>query len=416
MSLHMRLVKSEDFYSIKVRGYVTALHLDVLDVLYQPIIGFAATSLYRYLYATREFRSGSPLSFTLLHNHLGFTYDQLSMAFNRLEGVGLVRSYLVTHDAFNEFIFEIYAPKDPAAFSHDAIFMNLLQDVVGPRHAQDILSIFKLDSETHDKEEVSSDFAAIYGPQIKELNGDELYTGKTLDNVIADVKIPFDEALFFNILTSKRMILPSALSKNEVKVLMQIAGLFGLTEDALAAKVGEYYDPDKAKGSRVDIEGMRVNLRELVKYPSIFKSKRRQVEKLHGDSEEILVINKMESMASVDFLVMLNKGTKIAPADYKILDDLVHAYNLKPPIVNALIFHTLKNNNQQLIRALIEKNASLLVRSKAQNALDALDILEKPFEKRGRKSKPVKEEAKEEAKEEVKNDLDDPIWEKLKDL
>ena len=54
----MRLIKSNDFYSVKVRGYVTSLHLEVLDILYQPIMGFAATALYRYLFTMRDFRKG----------------------------------------------------------------------------------------------------------------------------------------------------------------------------------------------------------------------------------------------------------------------------------------------------------------------------------------------------------------------
>jgi len=418
MCLHMRLVKSNDFYSIKVRGYVTSLHLDVLDLLYQPIMGFSATSIYRYLYATRDFRSGDPLSFALIHNHLGFTYDQISMAINRLEGLGLVRSFLVSRPEFNEFVLELFAPKDPASFSKDAIFMHLLQDILGPRHTQELIGLFMLDAETINQEEVTADFASIYGPQVQELNGDDLYTGQTLENVVGSVKIPFDEVLFFNLLTKIRKILPTALSKNEVKILKQIAGLYDLTEEALANKVGDFYNAKEPFGKRVDISAMRSHLQELIKYPTISKTlRRRKTQVISGDSANINMINNMEKKGPIDFLMMLNEGTKIAPADQKILEDLAVSYNLTPPVINALIFYTLKYNNNQLIRALIEKNASFLSRSKVSNALDALDILERPpVAKKGRKPKQEETPEKEELTPEAKNDLEDPIWDELKDL
>ena len=82
----------------------------------------------------RDFRKGDSLSFTLIHDHFGFSYDQISIAFSKLEGLGLMRSFYVEYNEFSEYVLELYAPKDPAAFSQDQIFMNLLNDVLGPRH------------------------------------------------------------------------------------------------------------------------------------------------------------------------------------------------------------------------------------------------------------------------------------------
>ncbi len=417
MCLHMRLVKSSDFYTVKVRGYITSLHLDVLDLLYQPIIGFAPTSIYRYLYATRDFRSGDPLSFSLIHNHLGFTYDQIAIAINRLEGLGLVRSFLNARPEFNEFVLELYAPKDPAEFSNDKIFMHLLNDILGPRHTQELLSIFMLDQKTINQEETTADFASIYGPQVQDMKPEDFYEGQTLQNKVGKIKIAFDEVLFLNLLTKIRKILPNALSKNEVNMLIQVAGLYDLTEEALANLVGDYYNASEPFGHRVDISAMQSSLQEIIKFPVISKTFRRPVQKISGESEMIKNINEMETKGPIDYLISLNKGTKIAPADQKILNDLAFDYNLTPPVINALIFYTLKHNDNQLIRALMEKNASLLVRSKAKNALDALDVLERPPVKKERRSR-VKAEKKVEPKEEAinANDLEDDIWDEIKDL
>ncbi|OQA79496.1 MAG: Replication initiation and membrane attachment protein [Tenericutes bacterium ADurb.Bin239] len=413
----MRLVKSNDFYSIKVRGYVTPLHLDVLDILYQPILGFAATSLYRYLYAMRDFRKGDPLSFTLIHDHFGFTYDQISSALSKLEGLGLMRSFYSTRPEFSEYVLELYAPKDPAAFSQDPLFMNLLNDILGPRHTQDLLTLFMLDRETLNKDEVTSSFAEIYANQIMDIKSDGIFNGAPLENVVGTVKIVFDRALFFNRLTHNRKILPSSLSTDEVKKIEQIAGLYNLTEDAISQKVGDYYDAGKKVGSRVDFGALTQNLQELVKYPDLIRPLRRHVNKLPGESEKIKLINDMEVMGPVDFLVKMNDGTKVAPADFRILETLALDYNLLPPVINALVYYTLYHNNNELVRALMEKNASLLARNKVVTALDALDTLERPPVKgRGRPRKGVGVEPKIEAKETPADDTDDPIWDELKKL
>lgn len=410
----MRLVTSNDFYSIKVRGYVTPLHLDVLDILYQPILGFAPTSLYRYLFATRDFRAGDPLSFSLLTQHLGFTYSQISGALSRLEALGLCRTYLIKRNEFSEYIIELLAPKDPSAFSNDQIFIHLLSDTLGPKHTQDLLNLFALDVATTMGDEVTSDFAEIYGSQVKEISGQDLWRGDRLENIVGGVKIPFDEALFFTVLTRKRSILPTAITANELKVLKQIAGLYNLTEEALAEQVGDYYTADKPLGSRIDFTLMQQNLQELIKYPTLIKPLRRRRKIGKATSDKAKLINDMELLSPFDFLISQNEGTKVAPADAKILQLLAIDYNLTPPVINALIYYTLLHNNNELIRALIEKNASLLARNKVTSALDALDTLERPITKKDKTSKA--KDAALSVKPSADDTNDDAIWDELKKI
>ena len=410
----MRLVTSNDFYSIKVRGYVTPLHLDVLDILYQPILGFAPTSLYRYLFATRDFRAGDPLSFSLLTQHLGFTYSQISGALSRLEALGLCRTYLIKRNEFSEYIIELLAPKDPSAFSNDQIFIHLLSDTLGPKHTQDLLNLFALDVATTMGDEVTSDFAEIYGSQVKEISGQDLWRGDRLENIVGGVKIPFDEALFFTVLTRKRSILPTAITANELKVLKQIAGLYNLTEEALAEQVGDYYTADKPLGSRIDFTLMQQNLQELIKYPTLIKPLRRRRKIGKATSDKAKLINDMELLSPFDFLISQNEGTKVAPADAKILQLLAIDYNLTPPVINALIYYTLLHNNNELIRALIEKNASLLARNKITSALDALDTLERPITKKDKTSKA--KDAALSVKPSADDTNDDAIWDELKKI
>ena len=411
----MRLIKSVDFYSVKVRGYVTTLHLQVLDVLYEPILGFVATTVYRFLWATQTYRKGEPISFNTMHTHLSFTYDQLSAALSRLEALGLAHSFLEKHDAFSEYIIELYAPKDPAEFSQDQIFMHLLTDKVGPRHAQAFVNIFALDAPTHNKVDVSSEFAEIFAADLTKPTNGVTYDSVALKNVVGGVKIAFDRALFLNILVGERLFKINALSEEELHTIEQISGIYSLTERALVDKVSEYYDASKPKGKRVDFASMRKALNEIMKYSEVSRGLRREyVVKLSGESEKIKLINAMETMGNSEFLSMLNNGVKNAPADERLLQTLSDDYYLSAPAINALIYFTLLNFNDELPRSLVEKLASSLARKKVITALDTLDALERPVR---REKKTVISEQKPRAKTKVETETEhDPLDDEILDI
>ena len=204
------------------------------------------------------------------------------------------------------------------------------------------------------------------------------------------------------------------ITANELKVLKQIAGLYNLTEEALAEQVGDYYTADKPLGSRIDFTLMQQNLQELIKYPTLIKPLRRRRKIGKATSDKAKLINDMELLSPFDFLISQNEGTKVAPADAKILQLLAIDYNLTPPVINALIYYTLLHNNNELIRALIEKNASLLARNKITSALDALDTLERPITKKDKTSKA--KDAALSVKPSADDTNDDAIWDELKKI
>ncbi len=413
----MRLIKSDDFYSLKVRGYVTMLHLQVLNVLYQPILGFVATTVYHYFYAMREFRKGEPVSFTNVHTHLEFSYDQLSSAISRLEALGLARSFLAEHKEFNEYIIELYAPKDPVQFSEDQIFMHLLNDKVGPRQTQDLVALFTLDAPTRNKEDVSSDFSEVYATDFSLDNGYQNVEKTKLQNVVGGVKLEFDRALFLNILVGERLFSMNAFSEEELHTIEQISGIYALTERAAVDKIGEYYEATKPHGSRIDFKAMRKALNEIMKYGAVRKTLRREhVTKLSGERQKIKLINDMEILGNSEFLSMLNNGVKNAPADERLLQTLSSDYFLRPPVINALVYFTLLNFNDELPRSLVEKLASSLVRKGVTTALDTLDALERPYKREQTASAPsAKPKTKKKDVPETEHDpLDDEIMEILK--
>lgn len=413
----MRLLKKSDFYSLKTRGYVTLLHLQVLNVLYLPLLGAKATLLYSLLHSMRDFRKGEPVAITNLSEKLELSLDQLSMTFSRLEALGLIRSFYEKHKEFNEYTIELFAPKDPASFSKDEIYMHLLISKVGPRTAQDLVNLFRLDQETTGKSETTSEFGEVFGDEFNRQPSKHDLINYTLDNNVGHISFNFNSALFLNIIVSEKLFKVNAFSNEELKSIENLAGLYNVDERVMAEKVVDFYDENKPQGARVDFEAMKNLLSEMIKYPELRKTiKRRTSKKLKGEGEKIALINKMEESGPLDFLAFLNNGVKIAPADMRLVETLSLDYFLPPAVINALIYFTLTNYNNELPRSLVEKLASSLSRKKILTALDALDALERPARKKSLSISATKDESVEVVPNKAEEDpLDEEILKILKD-
>lgn len=400
--LHMRMITSQDYYSVKIVGYISNVQLDVLELLYKPFIGVVAASLFRTLLLTRNHNDEGLTSHHLLLVQLGLNKDQLSSAFSSLEAVGLITTFERTHPNYIEYIYHLNAPKDPAAFNKDAIFMHLLKSAVGEKNAQDLLMLFKLDYLNNTDKEVSTTFTEVFADQLSTLSHKP--SEEILTNNVSQVVTPFDVALFFNLLPRERQILPTSLSQEEVREISQIATMFNLSESGMVAQVGDFYSAKKPFGSKVDMKALIANLQSLSSFPdTLLPFTRRKVVEVKGESEKAKLIKQMETMNPFDFLQLQNHGLKVAYRDQEIISALSLDYHLTNAAINALIYHALITFDNTLPKAAIEKLASSISRRKLVNALDVLDSLSKPTMRK----KAKKEETPEVSKEESEMSLDD---------
>ena len=388
----MRIIRSEDFYSINVAGYVGEAELQSLNVLYLPFIGVVSLALYLTLLRTRNYKNGHLINHEFLQVHLQVNSDQLLTAFRRLEAVSLITTYKKTHDQFNEYTYVLAAPKNPADFARDEVLMYLLAQIVGEREVQTLLRLFKLDAFNEKADEVSADFASVFGSNFLGANSEQTKKLK-LNHEVATIVTPFDDALFFNQLTKLRQILPTALSKDELFKVKRFATLFNLTETALAEKVGDYFNRDMPHGQKVDVDELFTALSKLVPYKEMMRPLvRREIKKVTSESELAELINKMETMRPHEFLYEQNNFTKVAYRDLEIIKLLAFSYQISDAAINALLYYTLETYDNVLPRAAIEKLASSIQRKKLTSALDVYDSLKTPVRYQTKQKTPKKAE------------------------
>ena len=99
----------------------------VLTMLYMPIIGNVATTLYLTLY--NELKANNFITSELSHYHLmtvmNLSLKDIKTARIKLEGVGLLKTYY-KEGSINSYVYELYSPISAYEFFNHPIFNIVL--------------------------------------------------------------------------------------------------------------------------------------------------------------------------------------------------------------------------------------------------------------------------------------------------
>ena len=117
----------------------------ILTMLYQPIIGSVAVNLYFTLWSFLDKNEVKSLEWT--HHHLminmGLSLDSIITAREKLEGIGLVKTYF-KKDNINKFIYELYSPISGYEFFNNPILSVALYNNLGKQEYEKTLAFFKV--------------------------------------------------------------------------------------------------------------------------------------------------------------------------------------------------------------------------------------------------------------------------------
>lgn len=158
-----RLMSQNDLYTVRLRYPHQSPSIEVLSLLYQPLITPIAQSLYLRLFSegesvrlTQSYHSDLMLAMNLDLKHL-------QQAFFYLEGIGLLKTYQKEQSGTYHFIYQLLPPVTAQEFFSDDIMTFLLSDLLGEKQVETLKQYFNIES-TLPKgyKEVTSDFSDSY--------------------------------------------------------------------------------------------------------------------------------------------------------------------------------------------------------------------------------------------------------------
>ena len=358
----------------------------IISMLYQPIIGSIATSLYYTLWADLD--KAEILSSEYTHHHLmsslRIKMEHIVIARKKLEAVGLVKTYVKKSDV-NSFVYELFSPISASEFFNHPILNIVLYNNIGKKEYENLLKYFKVPRiNLSSYEDITSSFDSVFdsapGTVYDNLNED-LRVNKT-----GDIKI--DKTFDFDLLISSvpsGVITNKTFSKEVKELINNLSFVYNLDEMEMKSSI---LSSIKENGL-IDKVALRKNVKNYYKFSNenklpklVYKSQPEYLKSPVGsESKRAKMIYVFENTSPYNFLRGRSNGAKPSTRDLGILESLLNDFKLNPGVVNGLIDYVLKINNKKLTKNFLEAIASQWKRLNIETVEEAMKAAEKEYKK-----------------------------------
>ncbi len=374
-----------DQYIVVNRTILTEVERKNLISLYEPIIGYAAVSLYLTLW--RDLDRLEIVSRDYNHHHLmtllKCDLETIKEARKSLEAVGLIKTYAKEGER-NSYVYELYSPMTPKEFFADPIFNVVLYNNLGKQEYEFLKQeFFAYKIDLKDYKDISATL-------------DETY--KTTSQVSfeavgkKELAIAIHDQVDFDLILSsipKEVLNEKSFNKKTKELINNLVFTYNFDTykmiDLIRLVIQE-------KGY-IDKEELRKSARKYYQYQNngklptlVYQMQPEYLKSPSGDNTKrgkILAI--FENTTPFDFLKSKYKGHNPTNRDVALVDSLLQDVGLKPAVVNVLIDYVLKKSDNKLKREYVETIAGQWKRIGIETAQDAMAIAEKEHKKYNKK-------------------------------
>lgn len=374
--------RASDHYNVlKESSYSFEDDAYLLD-FYAPILSLKTIGVY---FALRNEVGAENKPFSSFYLQYQISEGDFFSSLEGLEAIGLIKTYFLEKSESNSFSFALYSPRSPEEFLSNELLSGTLIRFTNEEYVLSLQKKYALSPLPEGYQDVSKKFMDQF--QL-DMSG-KLYLSLSSNISLAGKRCPaislyFDKRKFLNKMKEERpSFQENVLAKTEYVRIARYASLYAFDEETMASFLlssRNVFDMNKEYGSRVDFHALEKLCMDNDTHEYL-RRKAGKASEIHGESGVATVIRAMDSMNSVDFLTLLQKGGKPAQNDLKLINTLVVEMGLPENVTNALIFHVLKINDNALVPSYVEGLAATLVRQGVETALDALNYLERNVKK-----------------------------------
>lgn len=366
---------------ILAKAPISHTHMQILSLLYQPIIGKEAFGLYTSMHALLD------------RNHLktsayphDFFYDMLDLkeasflqARQTLEAVGLIETYQTE----SGYAIDLYLPFSAEAFIKDTPFGVYLKEKIGAERFFDLINHFRIVRPKKRKyKNISVSFDEVFKPVFNRVTSQHRFTEDE------SKKASFTEKADIDLVISS---LPDAFKKEQLSVkktkekLQEIAYMYQCSEADLQKMLLKSYHKETGD----------FDLDNLIKLAQTHYQKQGQktIQK-KNDSYSLTYFKNTHPKQLLEEAT----GSKAAAVELRVIERLIVESGFKHEVINVLIAYVLKElNNEFPTYNYFDKVLASWRRQGVKTAEDAVDYImkrkqqktQKPLSKRRTKDKPI---------------------------
>jgi replication initiation and membrane attachment protein len=365
--------------------------LKVVTLLYQPLIGAKAYSLYMTLFG--EVFEGESTHHSLM-NHSQMNLQNIFEERKKLEAIGLLKTYRKNEGDDRTFLYELLPVLTPEDFFQDDVLSVYLYGRLGKDRYLEVKKriCLKQDVQSDGFDEVTSSFNDVF----HSLHQSEIRAG--LDSEVhqttatnGDRKRPtmkdsvpqfshedFDFDTLVKDLSS--FIIPADVLNDAMKeAIHRLAFIYHISPLEMSSIVQQaYFRDDELTPTSLRHEVQRwYKIEKPGQLPKLSERTQRVESKSESRQErtpEEMMIETFETISPRALLERYSEGGRAASADLRLIDTIMFDQKLPVGVINVLIDYVLNTNDMKLVHSHVEKIASQWKRKKISTVREAMAL------------------------------------------
>ena len=374
-----------DTYTVINKTVITSNDKKIITMLYQPIIGYTACSLYFTL--LDDLDKKEQVSNPITHHHL-MTIMQLKLeeivkAREKLEAIGLLKSYL-KKESVNKYVYLLFSPLSANEIFNHPILNIVLYNNLGKEEYDKLVNYYKVPRiSLKDYEDITLSFDDVFSPVAgRSIDVQDDIVKKNSNSILLNKCIDFD---FLISSIPKEMVNEKCFSSDIKELINSLAFTYNIDDDTMISLVR---DSLNEKGN-IDKTILRKSCRNYYQFEEagrlptmVYHRQPDYLKKPVGDSSKwAKMVYTFENISPYDYLRAKYKGAEPTARDLRLIENLLIDQKLAPGVVNVLLAYVLKINNQKLNKSYIETIVGQWKRLNIETVEDAMKITEKEHKK-----------------------------------
>lgn len=390
------MILPKERIGIQRLNIITNIDKEIVEVLYQPIIGSTALALYLFFVQQTVVSNRISMQHIDIFHALNFGSVHFNEAKNKLEAIGLLKTYQTTKESLEKYIYEVRAPISIQQFFKDPIYSHLLLGMVGEKQYQNIKARYRIKKfDLTQYKEITKSFTAVYQKV-------SVYQDTDVSDIVNNDKglINTEETLFdfefFNQLIKGSYIFPQQLTPQVKQAIQNLHSLYGVTPLEMKNFILQVHDIET---NEVNVDRLyrvvRNNYQNQVKV-DIAKFNSQSTKQTTSDAavpKKDKLFNLFKNYASVDLIYMIKKSKSkqsITGLEYQVSDSELHIiemlqskYKFNVDVINVMLYYILVvSNNDSLHKRYVERIANTWVKEELITCDKAWEFLGNPVLKR----------------------------------
>lgn len=395
MVQHWQELVPIDRYIVASNGLLHDFDRKILTFLYQPLVGSTCVSLYMTLWTELGENTLWSESSThhLLMNLMDMNLKEIYGARLKLEGIGLLKSFVKTGDGERSFIYELQPPLTPEQFFLDGMLNIYLYRKIGKNHFGRLKRFFSVQRKPTDTEynNVTKSFQDVYESispgslQYHQGVADELdvESNKAFLWRVEQMEIQIDTNSFdFDLLLAglnESLVPKKAITKKVKEAISNLAFLYTIDPIQMKSIILGAIDED----SEINIEELRKSARDWYQFihqdqlPGLIERTQpalHQVQLEQPKTKEEKLIRYLEITSPLQVLKDLSGGAEPSKSDIQIIEEVMFKQKLLPGVINVLIQFVMLRTDMKLTKGYVEKIAGHWTRKQIKTVKDAMDL------------------------------------------